>query len=181
MAMERPKLCLLDRDGVLNRDKAYLYKKENVEWIDGSREAIAFLNGLGCRVAVVTNQSGVARGYFTEAEVGILHEWMAAEVEKAGGRISAFYYCPHLKGAAIKAYDKDCDCRKPRPGLIRQALKEWDTPPRDAFMIGDSPRDVEAAEAAGVKGYLFRGGSLLDFVQKILRGEAAPGVSAGQE
>lgn len=178
--MKKPGLCLLDRDGVLNRDKAYLYKKEDVEWIEGCREAVAFLNGLGCRVIVVTNQSGVARGYFTEAEVRELHGWMAAEIAQAGGVISAFYYCPHLPGAPVAAYDKECDCRKPKPGMIRQALRDWGVSPEKAFLIGDSPRDVEAAEAAGIRGYLFREGSLLDFVQQILEGEIMPGIPAGK-
>ena len=170
--MTEKKLCLLDRDGVLNIDKEYLHKAEDVEWIPGSREAIAWLNRQGYRVVVVTNQSGVARGYFTEESVKRLHDWMAEEVKKAGGEIAAFYYCPHLPGAAVKQYAVDCDCRKPRPGMILQALGDFNVQPGDAFLIGDSPRDTEAAEAAGVKGYLYTGGSLLDFVQKIVKSQA---------
>ena len=167
--MSEKKLCLLDRDGVLNIDKDYLHKPEDVEWIPGSLEAIAWLNRQGFQVVVVTNQSGVARGYFTEDAVRELHEWMATEVKKAGGDIAAFYYCPHLPGAAIKQYDIDCDCRKPKPGMILQALGDFNVQPCKAFLIGDSPRDAEAAEAAGVKGYLYTGGSLLKLVQKIVR------------
>ena len=162
-------LCLLDRDGVLNIDKDYLHKAEEVEWIPGSREAIVWLNRQGFQVVVVTNQSGVARGYFTEDDVKKLHVWMADEVKKAGGEIAAFYYCPHLPGATVKQYDVDCSCRKPRPGMILQALADFNVQPDNAFLIGDSPRDVEAAEAAGVKGYLYAGGSLLDLAQKILK------------
>ena len=150
--MTEKKLCLLDRDGVLNVDKAYLCKAEDVEWVPGSREAIAWLNRQGFHVVVVTNQSGVARGFFTEDVVRELHDWMAAEVKKSGGEIEAFYYCPHLPGAAVRQYDVDCDCRKPC----------------NAFLAGDSPRDVEAAEAAGVKGFLYTGGNLLAFIQKIV-------------
>ena len=167
--MSEKKLCLLDRDGVLNADKDYLHKPEDVEWIPGSRESIAWLNRQGFRVVVVTNQSGVARGFFTEDTVRMLHEWMATEVKKAGGDIAAFYYCPHLPGSAVKQYDVDCDCRKPKPGLIVKALRDFDVLPCNAFLIGDSPRDVEAAEAAGVKGFLYTGGSMLDLVQKIVR------------
>ena len=167
--MTEKKLCLLDRDGVLNVDKDYLHKTEDVEWIPGSLEAIAWLNRQGFQVVVVTNQSGVARGYFTEKTVRNLHDWMASEIKHSGGEIAAFYYCPHLPGAAVKQYDVDCDCRKPRPGMILQALGDFNIQPDDAFLIGDSPRDVEAAEAAGVKGYLYTGGSLLDLVQRIVK------------
>ena len=162
------KLCLLDRDGVLNVDKDYLHRAEDVEWIPGVREAIAWLNRQGCRVVVVTNQSGVARGYFTEEAVRELHDWMAAEVKKSGGEIAAFYYCPHLPGAAIKQYDVKCSCRKPKPGMILQALDDFNVRPGNAFLIGNSLRDVEAAAAAGVKGYLYTGGSLLEFVKSIV-------------
>ena len=169
--MAEIKLCLLDRDGVLNVDKAYLYKPEAVEWVEDSLKAIAWLNRKGIKVAVVTNQSGVARGYFSESDVIKLHAWMQEEAQKAGGNISAFYYCPHLQGAPVKEYDRDCNCRKPKPGMILQALHDFGVKPENAFMAGDSPRDVEAAEAAGVRGYLYSGGSLLEFVQGILKEE----------
>lgn len=167
--MAEKKLCLLDRDGVLNIDKGYLHKEEDVEWVPGSREAIAWLNRRGYRVVVVTNQSGVARGYFTEETVRKLHDWMTEEVRKSGGEIAAFYYCPHLPGAAVKQYDVDCGCRKPKPGMILQALADFDVCPGNAFLIGDGLRDVEAAEAAGVKGFLYTGGSVLDLARKIVQ------------
>ena len=167
--MAELKLCLLDRDGVLNIDKEYLYKPEDVEWVPDSLEAIAWLNRQGYRVVVVTNQSGVARGFFTEDTVRKLHDWMAEEVMKAGGTIGAFYYCPHLPGAVVKQYDRDCTCRKPKPGMVLQALNDFNVQPGNAFLIGDSPRDVEAAEAAGVKGFLYTGGSLLDFAKRIVQ------------
>lgn len=174
--MAEMKLCLLDRDGVLNIDKAYLYQAEDVEWVPGSREAIAWLNRQGCKVVVVTNQSGVARGLFTEDTVRKLHDWMAEEVRKAAGEIAAFYYCPHLPGAIVKQYDVNCECRKPKPGMILKALGDFNVQPGNAFLIGDSPRDVEAAEAAGVKGYLYTGGSLLDLVKKIMQGMGSYGI-----
>ena len=166
--MAGKKLCL---------DKAYLYKAEDVEWISGSREAIAWLKRQGILVTVVTNQSGVARGYFTEETVRKLHAWMQAEVKKSGGEIAAFYYCPHLPGADVKHYDVECECRKPKPGMILQALKAFNVLPGNAFLIGDSPRDVEAAEAAGVKGYLYTGGSLLDFVKSVVHDCEQHGIS----
>ena len=166
--MKQDKLCLLDRDGVLNADKEYLHKPEDVEWISGSRESIAWLNRQGFQVVVVTNQSGVARGYFTEEAVRKLHAWMDAEVKKSGGKIAAFYYCPHLPGASVTQYDMECECRKPKPGMVLKALKDFGVLPCNAFLVGDRPRDIEAAEAAGVKGYLYTGGSLLEFIKSIV-------------
>ena len=167
--MKQNKLCLLDRDGVLNIDKDYLHRAEDVEWVPGSLEAVAWLTVHGFKVVVVTNQSGVARGFFTEDTVRKLHDWMQEEVKKSGGEIAAFYYCPHLPGAAVKQYDVDCECRKPKPGMIMHALRDFSVQSDNAFLIGDNPRDVEAAEAAGVTGFMYTGGSLLDFVQKIVR------------
>ena len=109
-------------------------------------------------MVVVTNQSGVARGYFTEEDVKKLHVWMGEEIKKAGGEITSFYYCPHLPGALLQEYDRECECRKPKPGMVKRALQEQQVLPENAFLIGDSPRDVEAAKRAGVKGYLFTGG-----------------------
>lgn len=174
--MTKIKLCLLDRDGVLNVDKDYLHKAEDIEWIPGSLEAIAWLKRQDIQVAVVTNQSGVARGYFSEDAVRKLHDWIAGEVKQAGGEIAAFYFCPHLPGAALKQYDVDCECRKPRPGMVLEALHDFSVQPQYAFLIGDSPRDVEAAEAAGVKGFLYTGGSLLEFVKKIVQDMESYGI-----
>ncbi len=100
--MAGKKLCLLDRDGVLNVDKAYLHKAEDVEWVPDSLEAIAWLKQQGILVTVVTNQSGVARGYFTEDAVRKLHAWMGGEVKNSGVEIAAFYYCPNVPRAAVK-------------------------------------------------------------------------------
>ena len=160
------KLCILDRDGVLNVDTGYVHEPDAVQWVQDSREAVAWLNRQGIRVVVVTNQSGVARGYFTEEDVQALHRWMQEEIGKKGGRIDAFYYCPHLPGAVVRKYDIICECRKPKPGMILRALSDFHADTSDAFLIGDSRRDVESAESVGVRGFLFTGGSLLEFVKQ---------------
>ena len=168
-APARPvKLALFDRDGVLNVDKAYLYRPEEAEWIPGAREAVAWLNGQGYTAVVVTNQSGVARGYYTEEDVRRFHAWMAGEFAKAGAVLARFYYCPHLKDGVVPAYAIDCACRKPKPGMVLAALRDFGARPEDCFLVGDSPRDVAAAEGAGVEGYLYGGGSLLDFVRSLV-------------
>lgn len=162
------KAAFFDRDGVLNVDKSYLYKIEDLEWIDGAKEALAYLTQQGYSVFVVTNQSGIARGYYTVDDMNKLHDFMAQQVAAAGGKIEKFYYCPHLPEGKIAEYAVECDCRKPKPGLILRAFEEYDIDKDAAFLIGDKPRDVESAEAAGIKGYLFSGGNLLNFVKEIV-------------
>ena len=162
------KAAFFDRDGVLNVDKSYLYKIEDFEWIDGAKEALAYLTQQGYTVFVVTNQSGIARGYYTVDDMDKLHDFMAQQVAAAGGKIEKFYYCPHLPEGKIAEYAVECDCRKPKPGLILRAFEEYDIDKDAAFLIGDKPRDVESAEAAGIKGYLFSGGNLLNFVKEIV-------------
>lgn len=162
------KAVFFDRDGVLNVDKAYLYKIDELEWIDGALEAIAYLTQSGYLVFVVTNQSGIARGYYTVAEMEKMHQHMTETAAVSGGKIEKFYYCPHLPEGSVAEYAVECDCRKPKPGLILQALAEYDIDTDKSFLIGDKRRDVEAAEAAGLKGYLFKEGNLLDFVRTII-------------
>ena len=154
-----------DRDGVLNVDKEYIYRQEDFTWVDGAIDAIKLLNDMDYYVFVITNQSGVARGYYTEDDVIKLHSWMNEELKKSGAMIHGFYYCPHLPEAAIEKYRIQCECRKPAPGMILQAMNEWPVDKEKSFLIGDSGRDVEAAENAGIKGYLFEGGNLLTFLK----------------
>lgn len=161
------KAVFFDRDGVLNVDAGYVYKKEDFVWTKGAREALAWLTDAGYAVFIVTNQSGVARGYYTEEEVRRLHDWLCAEAKAAGGAITAVYYCPYLEGAPVKAYDRRSSWRKPEPGMILQAFADFDIDKAQSFLIGDSPRDLEAARRAGLDGYLFTGGSLKDFVVHI--------------
>ena len=162
------KAAFFDRDGVLNVDKSYLYKIEDLEWIDGAKEALVYLTQQGYTIFVVTNQSGIARGYYTVDDMNRLHEFMAQQVAAAGGKIEKFYYCPHLPEGKIAEYAVECECRKPKPGLILRAFEEYNIDKDAAFLIGDKPRDVESAEAAGIKGYLFSGGNLLNFVKEIV-------------
>ena len=145
-------MLLLDRDGVINYESPD-YIKSPDEWqaIPGSLAAIARLTQAGYRVAVTTNQSGVGRGLFSEAVLGDIHRKMLQEVEQAGGRIERIFYCPH-------GPDEGCDCRKPRPGLIYQATEEMPCPRRNIVLIGDTLRDLEAAQAADIKAFLVRTG-----------------------
>jgi len=162
-----------DRDGVLNIDKEYLCRSEDFEWLPGAVDAIRFFNDRGFYTFVVSNQSGVARGYYKEQDVRVLHNWMNRELAKQGAHIDAFYYCPHHPTAGELPYRRDCNCRKPAPGLIMDALGEWNVDRENSRLIGDRGSDIAAAEAAGIKGYLFRTDeqSLLEFVKEKMRSD----------
>lgn len=150
-----------DRDGVLNEEVGYLYEVEKFKWIDGARDAIKFCNERGILTIVVTNQSGIARGLYTAQEVEILHEFMQKSLLEVGAHIDAFYYCPHHPN-----FSGECDCRKPKPGMILQACQEFNINPAQSILFGDSERDIEAAKAAGLRdGIFFTGGNLLEAVK----------------
>lgn len=158
-----------DRDGVLNVEKNYLYEPEKFVWQPDAPEAIAWLKRHGYLVIVVTNQSGIARGYYTEDDMHVLHKHMQRLLVKAAGQIDAFYFCPHLPNAPIDTYAQECRCRKPGPGMIEQALADYDIDMSHSFLVGDKPSDILAAQAAGIAGYLYEGGSLLDFVRDVIQ------------
>lgn len=150
-----------DRDGVLNEEVGYLYEVEKFKWIDGAHDAIKFCNERGILTIVVTNQSGIARGLYTAKEVEILHEFMQKSLLEVGAHIDAFYYCPHHPNLS-----GECDCRKPKPGMILQACQEFNINPAQSILFGDSERDIEAAKAAGLRdGIFFTGGNLLETVK----------------
>jgi D-glycero-D-manno-heptose 1,7-bisphosphate phosphatase len=161
----RPAL-FLDRDGVLNEDRGYVARWEDFRWIPGAREAIATFNRAGWLVIVVTNQSGVGRGYYTEAEMHALHARMAEELAGAGARIDAFYFAPHHPEAPSEAYrHPDPPDRKPNPGMILRALAEWPIERDRSVLVGDKASDMEAAARAGLRGLLFPGGDLAAFLE----------------
>ncbi len=149
-----------DRDGVLNRDVAYAHRPDQIEWMPGAAQALKLANDAGRLVFVVTNQSGIARGMFAEADVQALHRWMGEALAAEGARIDGWRYCPHHPDGTVPAYARECDDRKPAPGMITALIAEHDLDPARSFLIGDMPRDVQAAEAAGIRGLLFDGGDL---------------------
>ena len=150
--MSKQRYILLDRDGVINHD-ADAFIKSPDEWlpIEGSLEAIALLDTYGYKVIVVTNQSGLARGLFDEAMLEKIHAKMRRLVSEKGGDIAAIYYCPH--GA-----DSTCECRKPKAGLFKAFAADFDADLTAIAMIGDSLRDLQAAEAVGVQPILVKTG-----------------------
>ena len=139
------KLIILDRDGVINKDSDNYIKSVN-DWIPikGSIEAIADLSQAGYQISIATNQSGLARGYFTEDTLNQMHQKMSQLVHNAGGHIDAIYICPHHPL-------EDCCCRKPKPGLLNRALADFNQKGADTWMIGDSLRDIQAGQKAQCK------------------------------
>jgi len=159
------KALFLDRDGVINVEKNYLYKKEDFEFIDGIFELCRFFQKQGYLIFVVTNQSGIARKYYSEEDFLDLTKWMEEEFIKQKIDIAKTYFCPHhpdITGV--------CECRKPQPGMLLQAAKEFDVDLENSVLIGDKQRDIEAASNAGLKKtYLFDGKkikSLNEIIQK---------------
>lgn len=148
----------LDRDGTINLDKGYFYLPEEFEFEEGSIEAIRLLNQAGYKTFVISNQSGIARGHFSEQQVEDLHTWLMAELAKHGAYIDGFYYCPHHAEFGIGEYKTVCDCRKPSPGMLLKAAEDWNIDLEQSYMVGDHNSDVEAGRGAGVKSIFVRTG-----------------------
>jgi D,D-heptose 1,7-bisphosphate phosphatase len=163
--------AFLDRDGVLNRDVGYVWRREDFQWLPGAQRAVKRINDAGYLAIVITNQAGVARGLYVEADIGNLHRWMNDELGRSGAHIDAFYYCPHHPSEGQAPYRLVCDCRKPAPGMLQRAMREWPVERAASFMIGDKEIDMEAASAAGVRGLRFTGGNLDALVQSAVGGQ----------
>ena len=170
------KAIFLDRDGTIIADKGFVHKKEDLELLAGAVEAIKLANRHGFLVVVVTNQSGVARGLFTEEDVKAFNAQLAQVLAGQGTKIDAFYYCPHHPQAPLPTYRKECDCRKPAPGLILRAARELGIDLSRSWTVGDNPRDVEAGKQAGCSTILLgeEAKDLLEAVQAIVGGFANP-------
>jgi D-glycero-D-manno-heptose 1,7-bisphosphate phosphatase len=167
--MNLSKAVFLDRDGVLNKDTDYPYLPEHIEWVPGAFEAVKAANDAGYKVFVVTNQSGVARGLYGEEDVKSLHRWMTEQCAAHGAVIDEFIYCPHHPREGKGAYLTECNCRKPKPGMIKNLIEKHELNAAACLLVGDRDSDMQAAAAAGVKGHLFPGGDLKAFLNPLLQ------------
>jgi D-glycero-D-manno-heptose 1,7-bisphosphate phosphatase len=154
----KQRAVFMDRDGTISEEVGYINHASRFRLFPYSAAAIKHLNENGWLAIVVTNQAGVARGYFPEAMIETVHADMMKQVDDGGGRIDAVYYCAHHPSVGEPPYRFDCDCRKPKPGLITRATKDFDIDVSNSWMIGDRYSDVELAHNAGVKSMLVMSG-----------------------
>jgi D-glycero-D-manno-heptose 1,7-bisphosphate phosphatase len=164
--------AFFDRDGVFNVDTGYTHRLEGIEWIPGGPQAVRRLNDLGYLVIVVTNQSGIGRGYYDETAMEAVHDALRAHIAERGGHIDAIYFAPHHEEAVLDHYrHPDPPDRKPNPGMLLKAMADFAIDKERSFLIGDKPTDLEAARRAGIAGHLFVGGDLDAMVRAIVGGD----------
>lgn len=163
------KAAFIDRDGVINVDRAYVHRIEDFQLIPGAVEAMGRLQQAGYLLVLITNQSGIARGLFTEADYHRLDGYIRERLAQSGVSLDSVQYCPHLPNAQVTEYRRDCECRKPRPGMILTAATELDIDLARSFLVGDRKSDIDAGHAAGVgRCFLVRSGQRLSDADLLL-------------
>lgn len=165
------KAIFLDRDGTINVEKHYLYKIEDFEFLPGVLEGLRMFQDAGYLLLILTNQSGIARGYYTEEDLLVLNRWMLGILESAGIYIEKLYYCPHLPDAKIEKYRKICNCRKPSIGMYEQAIREFEIDLGKSFAIGDKTRDLSICETTKCSGFLIGNNESDDTIRMVRQGK----------
>lgn len=156
--MKKQKCIFLDRDGTINKEVDYLYKVEDFQFIKGSDKAINLFNKLDYLVIVMTNQSGIARGYYTEEDLKILHRHIDKVLEKSNTKINAYYYCPHHPSEGLEKYRVKCLCRKPELAMFLKAKEDFNIDFENSIIVGDKISDIEAGFRLGMESILVRSG-----------------------
>lgn len=151
-------VCFLDRDGVLIEEVGYLSTPSQVKLIDSSISALKILTSLNIKIIVITNQAGVAKGYFEESKIPEIHKQIDKLLAEHNLKIEKYYYCPHHPNGIITKYSIKCECRKPSPGMILQAINDFNVDIEKSFFIGDKISDIEAANRANIRAVLVKTG-----------------------
>ena len=165
------KAIFLDRDGTINVEKHYLYRQEDFEFLPGAVNALKLLQDAGYLLIIITNQSGIARGYYSEEDFLQLNQWMIDTLKGQGVLITDVYYCPHLQNATIEKYRKNCDCRKPKLGLFEEAIYDYDINLADSYAIGDKIRDCAICEETACHGFLTGNNERPDIIEEVKEGK----------
>lgn len=164
------KAVFLDRDGTINVEKNYLYKIEDFEFLPGVIDALKQLQQSGFMLIIITNQSGIGRGYYTEEDFHKLNNWMVSTLKEHGVTITDVYYCPHLPNAEVAEYRKDCECRKPKLGMYEQAVKDHNISLSESYAIGDKIRDCAICESTECNGFLIADSEKETVIQSVKHG-----------
>ncbi len=165
------KIAILDRDGVLNKsniNNGYIGLFKDFKWIKGAKKAIKYLNQNNYKVIVVTNQSGIARKYFSYKDVVKLHKLMKDDLKRTNAKIDRIFFCPHHKDGVVKKYKLICSCRKPKNKFFKKIKKIWNIDYKKSFMIGDQLTDMEFAKNSNINGFLFKKNDLYKFIFRIV-------------
>lgn len=165
------KAIFLDRDGTINVEKNYLHCIEDFEFIPGVIEALKIFQDLGYCLIIVTNQSGIARGYYTEEDFEHLTLWMVKQLEKQGIIITAVYYCPHHPRGSVKEFIQECDCRKPKTGMFQKAAREHAISLKDSYAVGDKIRDCSICIEGQCKGFLVGQNEKAEVLRQVQNGQ----------
>ncbi len=152
------KAIFLDRDGTLNREVHYLAKVEDFEWLPGARKALVDLQAAGFALVVITNQSGIAQGMLEPEDLDVIHVRMQADLTEDGVTLAGIYHCPHHPHLGRAPWVRSCECRKPKSGMLQDAIRDLDLDPSRSFAVGDSLRDLQAGLTLGIPGFLVRTG-----------------------
>jgi D,D-heptose 1,7-bisphosphate phosphatase len=172
--MKKNIAVFLDRDGTINEEVGYLDSLDKLRVIPSAYEAIRLINVSGMKALVITNQAGVAKGFFTEEFVNLINERLQADLLRMGASIDKFYYCPHHPTEGIGIYLRECSCRKPAPGMLLNAAQELNIDLTQSYLIGDRFRDMEAGRKVGVRGILVKTGFGQGLLQDDGPDEATP-------
>jgi len=165
------KAVFLDRDGTINFDKEYLFRKEDFEWLPGAIEALKYFQECGYKLIIITNQSGIARGYYTEKDFNELSLWMSRELNKYGITIDKIYFCPHYPQGSVSEYAVECECRKPKTLLFQRAVKEFDLDLEECVAIGDRLRDCAICFQSKCLGILIGANESKQTIKAVMEGE----------